>query len=158
MSSFESSVFELKFEVSEADIDELNHVSNIVYLRWVQDVAVAHWQAVASLESKRSIVWVVLRHEIDYRSPAVLGDSLLARTWVGEATGITFERHTEIIRDGDKRVLVQARTIWCPINTETGRPTRVSREIREQFSAQTSERKTDEQGPGSRQPFSVCNR
>ena len=129
--------FEIQLSVRANDIDELNHVSNIVYLRWVQDVAVAHWQAVASAESQNAIVWVVLRHEIDYKAPAVIGDEIVARTWVGEISGITFERHTEILRRANKQLLARARTVWCPVNKETGRPTRVGTEIRTQFSSYT---------------------
>ena len=49
-----------------ADIDELGHVSNIVYVRWIQDIATAHWRAVARPEDIAAFVWVVTRHEIDY--------------------------------------------------------------------------------------------
>ena len=130
--------FEIQLIVTADDIDELNHVSNVVYVRWVQEVAVAHWQALASEEAQRKVVWVVLRHEIDYKTPAVVGDDLIIRTWVGRVTGITFERHTEMVRLPDERLLASARTVWCPISTETGRPTRVGAEIREQFSSRVS--------------------
>jgi acyl-CoA thioester hydrolase len=120
--------------VSAGDIDEQNHVNNTVYLRWVQDVATAHWQAVASPESQETVGWVVLRHEIDYKTPAALGDKIILRTWVGKATRLTFERFTEIRRNGDGQLLSKARTLWCPINAQTGRPMRVPAEVRVQFS------------------------
>jgi len=126
--------FEMTVSVLPADIDEQNHVNNTVYLRWVQDVATAHWQAVASPEAQQSIGWVVLRHEIDYKTPAALGDKIILRTWVGKATRLTFERFTEIRRNGDGQLLSQARTLWCPINAQTGRPMRVPAEVRAQFS------------------------
>jgi acyl-CoA thioester hydrolase len=120
--------------VLPGDIDEQNHVNNTVYLRWVQDVATAHWHAFASSEAQQAVGWVVLRHEIDYKTPACLGDDILLRTWVGQATRLTFERFTEIRRKIDNELLSQARTLWCPINAETGRPVRVSAEVRDQFS------------------------
>jgi acyl-CoA thioester hydrolase len=129
-----SETHELAGAVTAADIDELGHVNNTVYVRWVQDVAVSHWRAVASAEMQQAIVWVVLRHEIDYRTPAFLGEQVLLRTWVGEASRLTFERHTRILRAGDEQLLAQARTLWCPISTHTGRPTRVTPELRAQFS------------------------
>jgi len=76
----------------------------------------------------------VLRHEIDYKMPSTLGDEIVLRTWVGKATRITFERFTEIRRKNDGQLLSQARTLWCPVNTQTGRPVRVSAEVRAQFS------------------------
>ena len=126
--------FEMTVSVSPGDIDEQNHVNNTVYLRWVQDVATAHWQAIASPEAQKSIGWVVLRHEIEYKNPAGLGDKITLRTWVGKATRLTFERFTEILRNRERQLLSNARTLWCPINAQTGRPMRVSPEVRSQFS------------------------
>jgi acyl-CoA thioester hydrolase len=101
----------------------------------VQDAATAHWQALASTEDQAAIVWVVMRHEIDYKAPAFGDDEILLRTWVGTASRLTFERHTEICRGRDRQLLAQARTLWCPISTATRRPTRVPPEVRERFSA-----------------------
>jgi len=126
--------FEISVAVMPEDIDEQNHVNNIVYLRWVQEVATAHWQAIASSEAQGEIGWLVLRHEIDYKAPACLGDEIVLRTWVGKATRLTFERFTEILRRSDGQLLSKARTLWCPINAQTGRPVRVPLEVREQFS------------------------
>lgn len=129
-----TTAYELLVRVVATDIDELNHVNNTVYLRWVQDAATAHWEALASVEDQKAIVWVVLRHEIDFKSPALAGDEILLRTWVGKASRLTFERFTEIRRAEDRHLLAQARTLWCPINPATNRPTRVPLELRAQFS------------------------
>lgn len=127
-------VFKLKVRVAPKDIDEQNHVNNLVYLRWVQEVATAHWQAIASPEAQTTLGWVVLRHEIDYKAPALLGDEIELWTRVGKATRLTFERFTEIRRLRDGQMLARARTLWCPVDPATGRPTRVSVEVRSQFS------------------------
>jgi acyl-CoA thioester hydrolase len=129
-----SARFEMTVSVLPRDIDEQNHVNNAVYLRWIQEVATAHWKAIASSEAQESIGWVVLRHEIDYKTAACLGDHVMLRTWVGKATRLTFERFTEIRRSSDGQLLSAARTLWCPINAQTGWPVRVSAEVREQFS------------------------
>jgi acyl-CoA thioester hydrolase len=129
-----SAPFEMTVSVLAEDIDGQNHVNNTVYLRWVQEVATAHWQAITSSEAQEAIGWVVLRHEIDYKSAAGLGDDVVLRTWVGRATRLTFERFTEILRSSDGQLLSSARTLWCPINAQTGRPVRVPAKVREQFS------------------------
>ncbi|PYL75329.1 MAG: acyl-CoA thioesterase [Verrucomicrobia bacterium] len=108
--------FEKTVSVSPEDIDEQNHVNNTVY------------------EAQASIGWVVLRHEIDYKAPACLGDAVVLRTWVGKGTRLTFERFTEIRRSGDDQLLSNARTLWCPISAQTGRPVRVPADVRAQFS------------------------
>jgi acyl-CoA thioester hydrolase len=129
--------FELVIPVEAADIDELGHVNNVVYLRWVQDAAVAHWRAAATPAQQTALVWVVVRHEIDYKHAAYLDDVVIARTWVGTATAQTFERHTEILRARDQRLLARARTLWCPIDARTGRPARVESDVRRRFSVRT---------------------
>jgi acyl-CoA thioester hydrolase len=129
-----SARFEMIVQVLPGDIDEQDHVNNTVYLRWVQDVATAHWRAIASADAQETIGWVVLRHEIDYKAPATLGDEVVLRTWVGKATRLTFERFTEIRRNRDGQLLSEARTLWCPINAQTSRPIRVSADVRAQFS------------------------
>jgi acyl-CoA thioester hydrolase len=128
------SIFELTVPVLPADIDALNHVNNTVYVRWVQEVATAHWETIASADAQEKIGWVVVRHEIDYKAAATLGDEIVLRTWVGKATRATFERFTEIRRNMDHQLLSQARTLWCPIDPRTGRPIRVSKDVRAQFS------------------------
>ena len=126
--------FKLTVSVVSGDIDEQDHVNNLVYLRWVQEIATAHWRAVASAEDQELVSWVVLRHEIDYKSPARHGDDIELSTWVGKATRLTFERFTEIRRTANSELLANARTLWCPIDPASGRPTRVSADVRERFS------------------------
>jgi len=119
---------------TSSDIDELGHVNNLVYLRWVQDAAVSHWRALATEGEAATIAWVVLRHEIDYVHAALPGDRITLRTWVGTATKATFERHTEILRAGDQRVLARARTLWCPVDPKTGRLKRIDADLRARVS------------------------
>jgi acyl-CoA thioester hydrolase len=135
-------IYELAIDVKPADIDQLGHVNNVTYVRWVQDAAVAHWQARAAAEDQAGLYWIVLRHEIDYQQAARLGDEIQARTWVGAATRATFERFTELRRRADGVLLAKARTVWCPIDARTRRPVAVSAHVRERFSTTDSERPT----------------
>ena len=130
----EAAAFEVTITVGPEDLDELHHVNNVVYLRWVQDIATAHWTAIAPRDALDSIAWVARRHEIDYLSAATLGEALVVRTWVGRAEGLTFERLTEIRRAGGQ-VIARARTLWVPIDRGTGRPRRVNDDVRTLFSS-----------------------
>lgn len=127
--------FELAIRVEPSDIDELGHVNNVTYVRWVQDTAVAHWRKVAPASEQAKLFWVVVRHEIDYKQAAYLADAIIARTWVGAATHVKFERHTEIVRASDRALLAKAKSLWCPMDVRGGRPARVSAEVRACFSA-----------------------
>jgi acyl-CoA thioester hydrolase len=126
--------FELAITVEPADIDLLGHVNNVTYLRWVQEAATAHWTTVARAEDQAKLLWVVLRHEIDYKRAALPGDEIVARTWVGTATRVRFERFTEILRASDHAILASAKTVWCPIDARSMKPVAVSAEVRARFS------------------------
>jgi len=126
--------FELDIPVAESDIDQLGHVNNVVYLRWVQEAAIAHWMAAATPEEKRTLLWVVVKHEIEYKRPAFAQDEIMARTWIGGASPKAFERHTEILRRSDGKLLARALTLWCPIDFKTRRPVEVGAETQQRFS------------------------
>jgi len=129
---------EIAVAILPGDVDGAGHVNNVVYLRWIQEVAIAHWTAIAPDDTRHAIVWVVLRHEIDYRRQALPGDQVRARTWVGREDGVRVERHTEIVRAGDGALLARARTLWCPLGTATGRPLRVTAALRALFASDHS--------------------
>jgi acyl-CoA thioester hydrolase len=111
----------------------MGHVNNVVYLRWMQDAAAAHWEAAASTALRSQVAWVVVRHEVDYKTPAFVGEQLVARTWVGEPTGATWERFIEISRSGDQKLLAKGRSIYAALDPRTGRPRRVDDELRAPF-------------------------
>ena len=128
-------VFEQRITATGADIDELGHVNNAVWVKWIQDVAVAHWHAVADPAHHDAYVWVVVRHEIDYLRAVLPGESVIARTWVGEAPkGARFDRHMEFVGD-DGKPRVRARTQWAILDRATGRPLRVPAEVIAPFMA-----------------------
>lgn len=131
-------VFCLPMSVGEDDIDMLGHASNIAYVRWVQDVAVAHSAAVG-LGVERYLelggVFVVRRHEIDYLRPVLRGEALELRTWIDSVSAAKCQRATEIARaDGSSEVVIaRAMTTWGFIEFATGRPTRIPDTIRQAF-------------------------
>lgn len=127
-------IFSIDIKVTATDIDLLGHVNNVVYIRYVQEAAVAHWNARASKEEQSRYFWVVTRHEIDYKRPAFENDVIVAMTWVGEAKNGLFERYTELLRKSDQKLLVKAKTIWCPIDPKSMRPVVVDASIYANFS------------------------
>jgi len=123
--------FSHSFRVAAEDIDEQGHVNNVAYLKWIQDVAVAHWRHTASEEQLDKYSWITVRHEIDYKKQAFESEEITATTWVGEWSKVTCERFTEIHRGND--LLVKSRTVWCMIDRETARPARITPELIERF-------------------------
>jgi len=121
--------YQHKIEIKAADIDELGHVNNVVYIRWVQEVAAAHWEHSAPGALKLKYAWVVLRHEIDYKNPAFLKDELTGQTWVGAHSGPKFDRFVKI--QSEKKVLAEAKTTWCLLDAKSFKPIRIPQEILE---------------------------
>jgi len=121
--------FERAFVARPEHIDELGHVNNAVWVKWMEELAVAHWDAVADAAHKHAYFWVIVRHEIDYLRAAVEGDRVTGRTWVGEAPkGARFDRLMEFTGN-DGRPCVRARTFWAIIDKASGRPIRVPGEV-----------------------------
>jgi len=116
-----------------SDFDELGHVNNVVYLRWVQDIAVTHWHVAAPLEMIEAEVWIALKHTIEYRDPILPGESAEIRTWLGEVRGPRFDRHVDIRKPGAKRFSARAVTEWCRINRATRRPMRINGDVLDLF-------------------------
>jgi acyl-CoA thioester hydrolase len=121
--------FELRITAQSEDIDELGHVNNAAWVRWIQDVATAHWYALADPAHADAYVWVVIRHEIDYLRSVGPGETVTGRTWVGEAPkGARFDRHMEFV-GADGKVRVKAKTTWAIIDKVSTRPIRVPPEV-----------------------------
>ncbi len=123
--------FRLKITVQPEDIDELNHVNNVVYLRWVQQVAATHWNTLMTAKMRSSYLWVALRHEIDYLNPALMGDEIVGQTWVSTMDGAKSVRHVEFYR-GEK-CLAKATTHWCLLDATTMKPKRIGQDIKALF-------------------------
>ena len=130
----------MPFVVPDEDIDMLGHASNIAYVRWVQDVALAHSAAVGlgmDGYAQLGAVFVIRRHEIDYLRPALRGESLELRTWIDSAAAAKCHRATEIakvIPGAPEVIIARAMTTWGFVEIATGRPTRIPDEVRTKFS------------------------
>ena len=126
--------FTLPIRATAADIDELGHVSNQVYLRWVLEVATAHSVARGwGHPEYRALgaVFVVRRHELDYLAQVTLGQEVLATTWVASWKLASCVRATEITR-GDQ-VVLRAATTWAFMSLASGRPLRIPDHLRDAF-------------------------
>jgi acyl-CoA thioester hydrolase len=121
--------FEIAFTARPEHIDELGHVNNAVWVQWIQEVATSHWRAFARPQDVDAYFWVIVRHEIDYLRPALEGDRVTARTWVGDAPrGARFDRFIEFTGN-DGRTCVRAKTSWAIVDKAAGRPVRVPPDV-----------------------------
>ncbi|MFL0354963.1 acyl-CoA thioesterase [Erythrobacter sp. GH1-10] len=121
--------FTKTFTAAPEHIDELGHVNNSVWVQWIQNLATAHWEAVAAAEHREQFFWVVTRHEIDYRGNIAEGEIATGETWIpGEPRGAQSVRHVEFT-DADGKTLVSAQTTWAMLDKQSQRLARVRREV-----------------------------
>lgn len=115
--------------VTQDDLDELQHVNNVRYVHWIQEIAREHWVSVAPPDLIRSAVWVVRRHEIDYKAPALLGETIRVRTFIADTKGPLSTRVVEMVHQHNNKPVLSSRTTWCLLDAETLRPIRISDKI-----------------------------
>ena len=121
--------FTRDFTALSDHIDELGHVNNSVWVRWIQELATAHWDAVARPEDRELYFWVVTRHEIDYRGNIAEGEVAHGTTWIpDEPRGAQSVRHVEFVDHGGRK-LVSAKTTWAMLDRATNRLVRIRPDV-----------------------------
>jgi acyl-CoA thioester hydrolase len=121
--------FTVTIAVDASDIDELGHVNNAAYVRWLERCAWRHSETlglgVAEYKALDKAM-VVLRHEIDYLAAAYLGDDVVVATWIVESDNrLRLTRHFQILRPADQTTLLRARSTFVCIELSTGRARRM---------------------------------
>ncbi|MFT0715438.1 acyl-CoA thioesterase [Flagellimonas lutimaris] len=121
------------FDVVPNDLDDLNHVNNIRYVEWIQDISKKHWSAVTTGDVQKSMIWVVRNHNITYHKSAVLGNTIAISTYIKSNKGPISTRVVEIKNKKTDELLVKSVTEWCLLDAKTFRPKRVPAEIQDLF-------------------------
>jgi len=116
-------------KVKTSDLDELNHVNNVRYVEWINNVAKEHWLKMATQSMLDHFFWIVLNHNIAYEKPAVLNDVILLKTYVTLTNGVTSTRVVEMYNNHNQQLLVKSETKFCFMDTKTKKPTRIITEV-----------------------------
>lgn len=133
-----SNVFQWHYQVVASDIDAMNHVNNLEYLRWTLKTAHAHSQSVgwsAARFKEHGAGFIVRSHRIKYRLPALIDDSVTIKTWIHELNKVSSIRKYHIIRTDDQKRLADVETNWVFVDFETMRPLSIPTAIAEAFAA-----------------------
>jgi acyl-CoA thioester hydrolase len=122
-------VFETTRTVIADDLDDLMHVNNVRYVQWVQETAKAHWEAVTTPRQRHDNIWLLVRHQIDYKSAAKLNDEIHIKTYVTRSEGVASTRHVEMYHKESAKLIIKSETIWCLLDAQTKKPKRISNAI-----------------------------
>ena len=128
-------VFRHRFIVPHDAEDENGHVNNVVYVQWMQDIAIRHATAAGATAAARSLgcSWVARSHQIEYRVPAYAGDSIEAVTWIASCHGVRSVRRYRFVRTSDAKVLAVGETQWVFVSLAGGRPQPIPESVRQCF-------------------------
>jgi len=126
-------IFESIITVNEKDLDELNHVNNIRYVEWVQDIAKQHWLKHASQDTLENYFWVMTNHCIEYKNEAFLNDTIKLKTYIKSSKGAISTRIVEITNNENDQLLAKSETKWCLMSMKSKRPARMTPEIIDLF-------------------------
>ncbi len=124
-------IFEHQIKVNQSEIDELNHVNNVVYLKWINHVSGLHWKILSNNEINNNYFWIVSKHEINYLKPAFLDDKITLKTWIVTLEGVSSKRKVEIYKNDD--LIAKSITTWILINVKTQKIARIPEEIKAIF-------------------------
>ena len=113
-------------------LDELNHVNNVQYLLWAQEIAKVHWQKINEIIKDKG-VWMVRSHEIEYRLGGFLDDKIRIETYVKNVRGPLSLRIVEFFNNKNKQLMVRCKTQWCYVNMASRKPIKVSTRIQDLF-------------------------
>ncbi len=134
----EPAVFLHEVTADESTIDANGHVNNVVFVQWMQDVAIKHWESRGGigLQQQEHATWVARSHHIEYLSPAQLDDRITIRTWVANVRRVRSVRRYEFLRDTDQQLLARGETDWVFVDVDSGRPKSIPAEFMQQFTGQ----------------------
>lgn len=119
--------------VKTEDLDDLDHVNNVRYLEWVQDIAKDHWKSEATPEMLDKYIWMVRSNYIEYKGQAFLGETLLLKTFIQEAKGPISVRIVEIYNQQTNKLILRSTAHWCLIDRVSKRVIRLTKELTNLF-------------------------
>ena len=130
-----SPVYIKTITIPASAIDENGHVNNVVYVQWMQDIAVEHYAAIGGIAAQGpDSTWVIRKHSVEYFLPAFEGEEIEIRTWVENVRKVRSLRMYEFVRRSDGKVLVKGETDWVFMDAKTGNLKAISQEVQKVFS------------------------
>ena len=122
-------------DVLPEHIDINGHVNNVQYVQWMQDVAIAHSQAVGGRQALHELeaTWFAREHHIKYLLQVKKGEELLIRTWADSFKRTSSIRRYGFYRRSDNSLVAEASTVWVYVDLKTGRPRPIPETLRKLY-------------------------
>jgi len=112
-----SLIYQKQIQVTEDHIDQNNHVNNVQYVSWVEEIAGEHWDFVKDRTPYPKDIWMLLDHHIQYKKQVYLGDTITVKTYPKAPEGIKQPRKVEFYCND--KLVVDSSTLWVLIDIKT---------------------------------------
>lgn len=112
-----SLIFEKEIKIMEDHIDQNNHVNNVQYVKWVEEIAGEHWDFVKHITEYPNDIWMLIDHHIQYKKQVYLGDTITVKTYPKPPEGVKQPRKVEFYCNN--HLVVDSSTLWVLIDSET---------------------------------------
>jgi len=109
-------IYTKQIQVTNKHLDKNNHVNNVQFVYWVEEIAAAHWDTLKHETDYASDYWVLFDHHIQYKRQVYLGETLTIKTYPLPAQGVKQPRKVEFYRDDE--LVVDSRTLWILFDNE----------------------------------------
>ena len=125
---------EIAIPVRTYDIDFAGIVSNIVYIKWLEDLRLKLLDEYLPLEKEmaRGSVPIISKTEIEYKRPIKLFESVIGRMWIANFGRIKYTLQAEIISNNN--VAAIATQMGTFISMDSGLPVRIPEELLQKYS------------------------
>ncbi len=123
----------LSLPVKTYDIDFAGIVSNIVYVRWFEDMRLAMLGNFFPLEEQiqAGFVPIVLQTKIDYKQSIVMGDRPIGKMWVESLESLRWAVSAEITTSDKISAFGQQMGVF--VNLQTKKPMRIPERVKQQY-------------------------
>lgn len=123
--------YEKQIKVTEEHIDQNNHVNNVQYVHWVEEVAAEHWDLLKQKTEYVNDAWMLLDHHIQYKKQAYLGDVITVKTYPQSPEGAKQPRKVEFYCND--QLLVDSSTLWVLFDPFTKKIKRLEKDWLDKF-------------------------
>jgi acyl-CoA thioester hydrolase len=115
------------------DIDFAGIVSNIVYVRWLEDLRLEMLSQHFPLDEqlKRGITPVIVQTKIDYKQPIKISDSPSGKMWIKTMESLRWSVNAEIVVNGQIAALGEQVGIF--IDLQTNKPIRMPENLKQKY-------------------------
>ena len=128
-------IYPYEFVVPNEAVDENGHVNNVMYVQWMQDAAVRHYEAMGGRQITIDLgaTWVVRSHTVEYLRPAFAGERIKVLTWVVNMRRVRSLRRYQFIRMQDEELLVRGETDWVFVDAQDGSLRKIPQQVADLF-------------------------